>query len=86
MLEAGDLFWYPVKGSNRIKLAPDTMVVFGRPKGQRGSYRQWEEDNIPPQVVFEILSPGNSKDEMTRKKLSISNMGWRSIMYMTQIG
>jgi Uma2 family endonuclease len=66
---AGDLFWYPVKGSNRTKLAPDTMVVFGRPKGQRGSYRQWEEDNIPPQVVFEILSPSNSKDEMTRKKL-----------------
>jgi molecular chaperone DnaK (HSP70) len=45
------------------------MVVFGRPKGQRGSYRQWEEDNIPPQVVFEILSPSNSKGEMTRKKL-----------------
>ncbi|MGC8451762.1 MAG: Uma2 family endonuclease [Cylindrospermopsis raciborskii] len=66
---AGDLSWYPVKGSNRIKLAPDTMVVFGRPKGQRGSYRQWEEDNIPPQVVFEILSPSNSKGEMTRKKL-----------------
>ena len=66
---AGDLFWYPVKGSNRIKLAPDTMVVLGRPKGQRGSYRQWEEDNIPPQVVFEILSPSNSKGEMTRKKL-----------------
>jgi hypothetical protein len=43
--------------------------VFGRPKGKRGSYRQWEEDNIPPQVVFEILSPSNSKGEMTRKKL-----------------
>ena len=34
---AGDLFWYPVKGSNKIKLAPDTMVVFGRPKAHRGS-------------------------------------------------
>ncbi|MGJ0607181.1 Uma2 family endonuclease [Cylindrospermopsis raciborskii] len=66
---AGDLFWYPVKGSNKIKLAPDTMVVFGRPKGHRGSYRQWEEDNIPPQVVFEILSPGNTQDEMDKKKL-----------------
>ncbi|WP_235678367.1 Uma2 family endonuclease [Cylindrospermopsis curvispora] len=66
---AGDLFWYPVKGSNKIKLAPDTMVVFGRPKGYRGSYRQWEEDNIPPQVVFEILSPGNTQDEMDKKKL-----------------
>ncbi|QNP31069.1 Uma2 family endonuclease [Cylindrospermopsis curvispora GIHE-G1] len=66
---AGDLFWYPVKGSNKIKLAPDTMVVFGRPKGHRGSYRQWEENNIPPQVVFEILSPSNSDSEMTKKKL-----------------
>jgi Uma2 family endonuclease len=66
---AGDLFWYPVKGSNKIKLAPDTMVVFGRPKGHRGSYRQWEENNIPPQVVFEILSPGNNNTEMDRKKL-----------------
>ncbi|BAZ89971.1 hypothetical protein NIES932_14560 [Raphidiopsis curvata NIES-932] len=66
---AGDLFWYPVKGSNKIKLAPDTMVVFGRPKGHRGSYRQWEEDNIPPQVVFEILSPSNNSTEMDRKKL-----------------
>ncbi|UJL33413.1 Uma2 family endonuclease [Cylindrospermopsis raciborskii Cr2010] len=66
---AGDLFWYPVEGSNKIKLAPDTMVVFGRPKGHRGSYRQWEEDNIPPQVVFEILSPGNTQDEMDKKKL-----------------
>ncbi|MEB3146528.1 MAG: Uma2 family endonuclease [Cylindrospermopsis raciborskii 1523720] len=66
---AGDLFWYPVEGNNKIKLAPDTMVVFGRPKGHRGSYRQWEEDNIPPQVVFEILSPSNNNTEMDRKKL-----------------
>nr|WP_329606413.1 Uma2 family endonuclease [Cylindrospermopsis raciborskii] len=55
-------------GSNKIKLAPDTMVVFGRPKDS-GSYLQWEEDNIPPQVVFEILSPGNNNTEMDRKKL-----------------
>lgn len=65
---AGDLFWYPVRnrkitGPN----APDVMVVFGRPKGKRGSYRQWEEDDIPPQVVFEIRSPSNTEDEMERK-------------------
>lgn len=64
---AGDLFWYPVKGNPNIKQAPDTMVVFGRPKGKRGSYLQWNEDNIPPQVVFEILSPGNTLKEMTKK-------------------
>lgn len=66
---AGDLLWYPVEGNNRIRQAPDAMVVFGRPKGDRGSYQQWKEDNIPPQVVFEILSPGNTGSEMTRKLL-----------------
>ena len=33
--------------------APDVMVVFGRPDGERRSYKQWEEDNLAPQVVFE---------------------------------
>jgi len=43
------------------------LVVFGRPKGYRGSYKQWEEGGIPPQVVFEVLSPGNRFNEMLRK-------------------
>jgi Uma2 family endonuclease len=42
------------------------MVVFGRPKGDRGSYKQWEENNIIPQVVFEILCPGNRSQEMAK--------------------
>ncbi|NJL58767.1 MAG: Uma2 family endonuclease [Desulfobacteraceae bacterium] len=64
---AGDLLWYPVEGSNKIRIAPDAMVAFGRPKGCRGSYRQWEEGNIVPQVVFGVLSPGNTPKEMKRK-------------------
>ncbi len=63
----GDLLWYPVEGNPKLRQAPDVMVVFGRPKGDRGSYQQWKEDNIPPQVVFEIISPGNTIPEMTRK-------------------
>jgi Uma2 family endonuclease len=55
---AGDLLWYPV----------DAMVAFGRPKGDRGSYQQWKENNIAPQVVFEILSPCNSAREMKEKR------------------
>ncbi len=56
---AGDLLWYPVEGEPKIRIAPDVLVAFGRPKGERGSYRQWEEGGTAPQVVFEILSPGN---------------------------
>lgn len=64
---AGDLLWYPVEGDNTIRAAPDVMVVFGRPPGDRGSYRQWQEGGLAPQVVFEVLSPGNTLAEMVRK-------------------
>jgi Uma2 family endonuclease len=72
---AGDLLWYPVEGRPDIRVAPDAMVVFGRPKGDRGSYKQWEEENITPQVVFEILSPGNTVLEMNRKLLFYQHYG-----------
>lgn len=67
VLVVGDLLWYPVEGNPKIRAAPDAMVVFGRPKGDRGSYRQWEEGGIAPQVVFEVRSPGNRFSEMQRK-------------------
>lgn len=72
---AGDLLWYPVEGEPKICQAPDAMVVFGRPKGDRGSYKQWEEDNLAPQVVFEILSPNNRVKEMTKKLLFYQQYG-----------
>ncbi len=64
---AADLFWYAVPGKNPIRVAPDVMVVLGRPKGDRLSYLQWVEEGVAPQVVFEILSPGNRRLEMERK-------------------
>ncbi len=72
---AADLLWYPVPltpeeiraQKQPQRQAPDVMVIFGRPKGDRGSYMQWREENIAPQVVFEILSPGNRKKEMDNK-------------------
>ncbi|MBW4646402.1 MAG: Uma2 family endonuclease [Goleter apudmare HA4340-LM2] len=72
---AGDLFWYPIQGNNKIKYAPDVMVAFGRPKGRRSSYKQWEEGNQAPQVVFEILSPVNTTEEMDRKLLFYERYG-----------
>jgi len=72
---AGDFFWYPVEGRPDIRQAPDAMVVFGRPKGHRGSYLQWKEDNIAPQVVFEIVSPGNRAAEWVTKFLFYQRYG-----------
>jgi Uma2 family endonuclease len=64
---AGDLLWYPEEGKPKVRAAPDVMVAFGRPKGYRGSYKQWEEGGVAPQVVFEILSPSHRLGESMRK-------------------
>jgi Uma2 family endonuclease len=72
---AGDLLWMPDEQARDVKLIPDTMVVFGRPPHDRSSYRQWEEDGIAPQVVFEVLSPSNKPDEMKRKKTLYQQYG-----------
>ncbi|MGK7946645.1 MAG: Uma2 family endonuclease [Microcystaceae cyanobacterium] len=74
---AGDLLWYPqpVEVPPAPSQAPDVMVVIGRPDGDRGSYKQWEEENIPPQVVFEILSPSNTRKEMSNKQVFYQEHG-----------
>ncbi|MBY0513118.1 MAG: Uma2 family endonuclease [Gemmataceae bacterium] len=64
---AGDNLIYPDEGDNKVRQAPDVYVAFGRPKGDRGSYKVWEEAGVFPQVVFEVLSPGNRSGEMARK-------------------
>jgi Uma2 family endonuclease len=64
---AGDLLCYPEEGHPEINTAPDVLVVFGRPRGDRRSYKQWEEGGIPVTVAFEVLSPGNTAQEMADK-------------------
>src|SRR3954454_24418330 len=49
---AGNQNWYPVEGHPEIVQAPDAYVVFGRPKGHRGSWKQWQENGVPMTVVF----------------------------------
>lgn len=74
---AGDLLWYPVRVEEPPvpRQAPDVLVALGRPAGYRGSYKQWEEDDIAPQVVFEILSPSNTRREMAEKQKFYEDYG-----------
>src|SRR5262249_50443287 len=65
---AADNLWYPVEGEDTVRMAPDVYVVFGRPKGDRGSYKQWQEGGIPLTLVFEVWSPGNDAWEMSDKR------------------
>lgn len=86
---AGDLLWYPVEvqavpGQPSPKVprqAPDAMVVLGRPDGYRGSYQQWKEEGIAPQVVFEILSPSNTHVEMAEKQRFYQKYGVKEMYF-----
>jgi Uma2 family endonuclease len=71
----GDVLWYPVEGRPDICKAPDVMVVLDHPDGPRSSYKQWEENNRPPQVVFEFLSKSNTVPEMMDKLDFYSDFG-----------
>ncbi|WP_337173103.1 Uma2 family endonuclease [Paludisphaera sp.] len=72
---AGDLLWYATKGDKTDVMAPDAMVVFGRPKGDRRSYREWVEDGVVPQVVFDVASHTNTPDEMAEKRRRYDSRG-----------
>lgn len=65
---AGDHLIYVNAGDPTQRLAPDVYVAFGRPRGHRGSYKVWEEGNVFPHVVFEVLGPSNTAAEMRAKR------------------
>lgn len=77
---AADFLWYPVEGEPCIRVAPDVMVVLNRPEGDRPFYLQWKEDDVVPQVVFEVLSPSNSQMEMLRKQAFYQNHGVQELI------
>ncbi|QEH35570.1 hypothetical protein OJF2_41230 [Aquisphaera giovannonii] len=78
---AGDLLWYPEEGKKTVCMAPDVLVAVGRPKGYRGSYKQWEEEGIAPQVVFEVHSPNSQPDEVMRKLVFYDRHGVEEYYY-----
>jgi len=63
---ASDLIWYPEAENSGNQIIPDVMVV-KRPKSRRHAYRQWEEENVAPLVVFEVTSPTDNFTKLLRK-------------------
>ena len=82
---AGDLLWYPVKGDTKIRRAPDAMVAFGRPKGYRGSYKQWEEEICRPRSFLRSSRQATALLKWTSSFNSISSTAWKSITSTTRI-
>lgn len=67
---SGNLFIYYQKGNPKAVVAPDVFVVFGVAKGERLSYKFWEEGNKAPDFVLEITSKTTQdKDEEDKPEL-----------------
>jgi Uma2 family endonuclease len=62
-----DLLVYYVEGDPSARIAPDVFVAFGVGKGDRRSYRIWEEGRVPV-LAFEIASQEGWRELLKKKK------------------
>jgi len=71
---SGNLFVYYREGDPRAVMAPDVFVVFGVPKGQRRTYKLWEE-GVVPAVVIEATSRKTRREDLRDKKATCAQLG-----------
>ena len=66
----GNIMFYYLEGVPDEVISPDVMVCFGVPKGERRTYKIWEENEVVPSVIFEIASRKTwGKDRNEKREL-----------------
>ena len=66
---AGNDFLYYEEGNPKVRVSPDCYIAFGvEPKVRRRFYKVWEENGIPPAVVFEFTSKSTQKEDVEIKR------------------
>lgn len=73
---SGNLFIYYEQGNPRAVVAPDVFVVLGVNKGDRCSYKTWEEGKNPD-FVLEITSNSTKKEDQEIKPNIYAALGIR---------
>jgi Uma2 family endonuclease len=71
----GNIMFYYVEGNPKEVISPDVMVCFGIPKGDRTSYKTWEESDVVPSVVIELSSRGTWRKDRVEKKVLYEMLG-----------
>jgi len=69
---AGNLLLYYEEGNPLASVAPDVFYVKGIPRGDRRTYKLWEEQ-VTPQVVIEFSSRSTRRDDLGKKR----DLYWR---------
>ena len=83
---ASNLFLYYEEGDPHQVVAPDVFVVKGVSKGDRRTYKLWEEDDKGPQVVFEVTSRSTRKEDLGPKKGTYEMLGVREYFLFDPLG
>ena len=76
VLVAMELVVYYQRGNNKARLQPDLQVVFGVGRGDRSSFRVWEEGTAPD-FVLEVASPSTVQNDARDKAKKYAGIGVR---------
>ena len=76
---------YYVRGNDKVWLQPDVQVVFGVKRGNRSSYKIWEEDKAPD-FVLEVASPSTAENDAEHKALEYAKIGVREYWRLDPTG
>ena len=71
----GNIMFYYEEGEPKEVISPDVMVCFGIPKGNRSSYKIWEENDVVPSVIIEISSRGTWRKDRVEKRALYAMLG-----------
>ena len=74
---AGSMAVYWRRGDRGAVVAPDVFVVLGVAKGDRQSYRTWDEGGVVPAFVVEVASASTSDRDAIGKRATYEEMGVR---------
>jgi Uma2 family endonuclease len=82
---AGNMLLYYEEGNPAACVAPDIFVVQGVAKGERRTYKLWEEGQ-PPTVIFEITSRGSRLEDLGTKRALYAMLGVREYFLYDPLG
>jgi Uma2 family endonuclease len=85
MYVAGNMLLYYEEGNPAACVAPDVFVVQGVAKGERRTYRLWEEGQ-PPTVVFEITSRGSRLEDLGTMRAVYAMLGVQEYFLYDPLG
>jgi Uma2 family endonuclease len=82
---AGNMLLYYEEGNPSACVAPDVFVVQGVAKGERWTYRLWDERQ-PPTVVIEITSRGSRLEDLGTKRAVYAMLEVREFFLYDPLG